>query len=179
MSEEHTGKRGNMKTKEFVALIAAFLVLGGTIGGAFIGGIAVGERRGQNAAQSQLTPQATASNRNQTQSQFTRPGQSATSQGASNSGGITGTIDKVEGNIVTVNTARGPVQASLGQDTVIQKSSPGSANDLKPGVQLTVVGQRSNDGTIQARSIQLMPEGGTGLGGLRTPRPSPTPQATP
>lgn len=166
-----------MKTREFVLLIVAFMVFGGAIGGAFVGGIAVGERRGQDLAQQKLPSQSPGSTLRQ--SQTPGLGQSSGSQGISSSGGLTGTIEKVEGNTITVNTTRGPIRVTLGQNTLIQKSSPGSASDLQPGQQLTVVGQRAEDGTIQARSILLLPEGATGLSGDRPSRTGQQPRATP
>ena len=149
-----------MKRRPFVLLIVAFLVFGGAIGGAFVGGITVGQQRGQERAGQRLQPQSPDSTRQQSQSP--RLGQGSGSQTSSPLGsgsGLTGTIEKVEGNTLTVNTPRGSIRATLGQNTVIQKSSVISPNDLKPGQRVTVVGQRGQDDTVQARSIVLVSEG--------------------
>lgn len=117
----------------------------------------MGERRGQERAEQKLRSQSPDSTLRQSQSP--RLGQGSGSQGFGSSSGLTGTIEKVEGDTITVNTPRGPIRATLGQNTLIQKSSLGSPNDLQPGQRVTVVGQRAEDDTIQARSILLIQEG--------------------
>ena len=86
--------------------------------------------------------------------------------GGFSGGGLTGTIEEVQGNTVTVNTPQGPLQASIGTDTVIQLFANGTLADLLVGMRVTVIGQPGADGTVQATSIVLIPEGSTGfLGG--------------
>lgn len=59
---------------------------------------------------------------------------------------------------MTVNTPQGPLQATVGAGTTIQKSAPGTLEDLEAGVRVTVIGQRSEEGTILASSILMVPE---------------------
>ena len=73
--------------------------------------------------------------------------------------GLTGTVQSVQGNVVTVETSQGPSQATVGADTNIQKTDRGTLEDLVIGVRVTVVGQRGADGTFQADSISILPEG--------------------
>ncbi len=80
-------------------------------------------------------------------------------------GGLTGTVASVQGNLVTIETPQGPSQATVGVDTNIQKTDRGALEDLVVGVRVTVVGQRGADGTVQASTISILPEGSEGFGG--------------
>ena len=73
-------------------------------------------------------------------------------------GALTGTIESIEGDIVTVNTAQGTLTATVqpGQ-TVIQVLSTGSIDDLSQGLRVTVTGDTSEDGTLSATSIVVTP----------------------
>jgi hypothetical protein len=76
---------------------------------------------------------------------------------------LTGTIEKVEGATATINTPQGLVQVALGADTTVQRLTSGAVGDLKVGAQVTVFGQRSEDGTVVARTVLLVPEGDGGF----------------
>ena len=78
---------------------------------------------------------------------------------------LTGTVESAERNTVTVNTPEGPLQATVGPDTNIQKIDQGSLKDLVVGARLTLIGQRGEDGTVQAGWISILPEGLDGFGG--------------
>ncbi|MDO8637362.1 MAG: hypothetical protein Q7R34_14220 [Dehalococcoidia bacterium] len=145
-----------MKKKEFISLILVFLVFGVITGGAFVGGLSMGERKGRAQAQQELSSQATTTVRSQAQP--TGTAQNSGSQGISAGGGITGTIEKIEGDIITVSSTQGSVQVTVGQTTIIQKSSIVPLKELLPGQRLTIVGQRADDGTTRARSITLISE---------------------
>jgi hypothetical protein len=151
-----------MNTKAFMLLLVGVLLLGGGIGGAFAGGIALGKSQGEKAAQSTSTS-ATTSSLDALRQQFQEtlgPGQDSTGRG-----GLAGTIESVEGNTVTVNTAQGPLQATIGADTTIQTFAEGTLADLEPGLQVTVTGQRAEDGSVQATSILITPEGAVSFPG--------------
>lgn len=172
-----------MNSKAFVLLVVAILVLGGGLGGAFAGGVVVDKGQNEEAPVNSL-PQ-TPSNQTQTpfdpsqlsqeeldqlreQFQGQRPGGGGTGGGGTGFGGIgglTGTIDGIEGNVVTVSTSQGPLVATVGADTTVQMTVQGSLEDLEPGVQVTVIGQRGEDGTVQAVTIIILPEGGGLFGG--------------
>lgn len=80
-------------------------------------------------------------------------------------GGLTGTIEKVEGNTVTVNTTQGTLLATIGDDTIIQKTVEVTSAELTEGTRVTVAGARAEDGTVQANTIFVVPEGTDGFGG--------------
>ena len=86
-------------------------------------------------------------------------------QGFSGRGAVTGTVEKVEGNTVTVDTPEGPLSVRIGEDTVIQKSAAGTLEDLQTGLRVAVVGQPDEGGTVAAQFVVLIPEGGDGLPG--------------
>lgn len=183
-----------MNTKSFVTLVIAILVLGGSLGGAFVGGIALGKNQEDDVALNsastqlpsgtdqqalgQLTQEQLDQFRQQIQSgefdpenrdQFRRQFQDQFGQGGpgglgfGGAGGLTGTIEGIEGDTITINTAQGPLLATISTDTTIQIITEGTLTDLENGTQVTVRGQRGEDGTVEATSIIITPEG---LGGL-------------
>jgi hypothetical protein len=89
--------------------------------------------------------------------------------GGGGGGGLSGTIEALVGNAVTVNTAQGPLQAVISGETVIQRLASIAGADLEAGDQVTIMGQRNDDGVVEATTILIAPEGGlTGLfGGAR------------
>ena len=218
-------------TKPFILILAITIILGGSIGGAFVGGIAVGKNQGEDT----VTPVSAATGGQDSQinqaglglpdrdqlrqriqsgdlsqqdieqlrqsfasgdlSQeelarlregFTsggtgqpdlgkapRQGQGGAFGGAGGRGfaGRTGAIEQVEGNTLTVSTEGGTLQAIIGADTTIQLFTEATLAELTEGMRVTVVGQPGEDGTVQALSIIVVPEGQEGLfGGGFTPR---------
>ena len=87
----------------------------------------------------------------------------AEGQGGFGGGGLVGTVESLDGNTLTINTTQGPLLAALGEETVIQMFAEGSVSDLDVGTRVTVTGQRSEDGTVEAVSILIVPEGGQGF----------------
>lgn len=80
-------------------------------------------------------------------------------------GGLTGTVASVDGNTITVETAQGPLQATIGDETTIRELADLTLADLIEGMQLTVIGQPGEDGVVEAISITIVPEGAD-LGGF-------------
>ena len=80
-------------------------------------------------------------------------------------GGLTGTIERVDGNTITVNTSQGALLATIGEETTIQKTIEVTVSDLTEGVRVTVTGIRGEDGTVEANLIFVVPEGTEGFGG--------------
>ena len=80
-------------------------------------------------------------------------------------GGVTGTVDTVDGNLVTVDTADGPRTVTIGEETVIQKSITGTIEDLRQGVRIAAFGNLGDEEGGEARVVVLIPEGGGGLFG--------------
>lgn len=110
-------------TKPFMSLIALTVVLGLVLGGVFSAGVALGKRQGQEPvfAQEPDLP------RQQSRSQF----------GPS---GLTGVIEKVDGDTLTINTLQGALPATLEEDTTIGRFTEGVPEDLQTGMRITVVG---------------------------------------
>jgi len=68
-----------------------------------------------------------------------------------------GAVEKVEGNVVTLNTPQGAVRVMVDGSTSIQKMAAGSLGDISAGESITVSGERQADGSIQATSILITP----------------------
>ena len=179
-----------MNTKAFLVLLVAVLVLGGGIGGAFAGGMALGKSQGEEDSQSTLPAPSTPtsgqqfsdqSNQDQLsqlrqrfqsgqlseqdRAQLLQQFQGQFGQDFGGRGGLTGTIEKIEGSTMTVNTPQGQLQATIAEETTIQRFAEGTLADLLTGVRVTVIGQRGEDGTVEARSILIIPVGEDGFFG--------------
>ena len=195
-----------MTSRSFTLLIGVVVALGVSLGGAFVGGIALGKSQEAEAAQNgplarptstlggpsseqfdgasldlirqriqsgDATPEELAQLRQGFQSGQGFGGQSFGGQRFggqgfggqrfSGRGGLSGTIEKIEGNTITVNTPQGPLMAAVGADTTIQMFAAGTLADLLEGMRVTVFGQRGEDGAVQATSILLVSEGAEGL----------------
>ena len=86
---------------------------------------------------------------------------------------VTGTIASVGGGTLVIDTAEGPAEVALGDDTpvLITRSFADAAGDLSQGTEITVVGQRTDDGGLQAIAVTTgalgppgAPRGGGGRG---------------
>ena len=144
--------------------IAAGLVVLAIAGGAFWGGMAYGRSRaiqaggrffqeGSGGQGVPFSPEGFA----ERGGQF--PGAMATRQagrggGAAPGGGIMGTIQAVEGDVLVVNTGDGTVRVQVADTTLIEKTMPVGIDDLEVDEQVVVIGRQNDDGTITARSIQ-------------------------
>ncbi len=92
--------------------------------------------------------------------------------------GFTGTIEAVEGDTLSFSTAQGTVEAVVGPTVRIQQLASITVGDLEPGLQVTITGQRNDDGDLEATSVFVIPEdgftnlfgGGRGPFGPNTPR---------
>ena len=103
--------------------------------------------------------------REQFQSQFGgaagRTGQFGGAGGRLGGGGpvLVGTITAIEGDVLTLATAQGPLEVSLGEDVTIRQTVDATVADLVDGTRVTVVGERGDDGVVAANTIQVIPEG--------------------
>jgi hypothetical protein len=69
---------------------------------------------------------------------------------------LTGTLEKVAGDTLTVKTADGAtVQARLAADARIMKSVAGALSDLAAGAQVMVTGEQNGDALVAAR-VEIM-----------------------
>ena len=66
-----------------------------------------------------------------------------------------GTVEKIEGSLITIKTTTGTVLVNIGNSTSIQKMSEGSLADVSLGESITVSGNKNADGSIEARVITI------------------------
>ena len=78
-------------------------------------------------------------------------------------GGLTGTIQQLDGGALTVTTPQGEAQVTVAGSTTIHQVVPATGEDLSAGETVWVIGQRGDDGTIEAQSIIIIPEGAANL----------------
>jgi uncharacterized protein DUF5666 len=72
--------------------------------------------------------------------------------------GTLGTISSISGNTLTIKDAQGnDVKVQLDSSTTVTKTVSGSVSDLAQGINVTVIGQRTADGTITATAITIVP----------------------
>jgi hypothetical protein len=87
------------------------------------------------------------------------PGQAGGGQGQGGgghpggAGATTGTVQKIDGKTIYVQTANGVVQVKTTGTTKIQMLRNGSAKDLKSGTSVVVQGSQGKDGTVTATSV--------------------------
>jgi hypothetical protein len=90
------------------------------------------------------------------------PGQGGGGQGqggrgapgaSAGTGGTTGTVQKIAGKTIYVQTASGVVQVKVTGTTKIRILQNGSAKDLKSGTSVVVQGPQAKDGTVTATSV--------------------------
>jgi hypothetical protein len=71
-------------------------------------------------------------------------------------GGIRGTIEAVEGDILVINTDEGTIKVKTTDTTLIEKNMPVGVGDLEIGEMVVVSGPQNEDGSVTARSIMSM-----------------------
>ena len=175
-------------SKAFSLFLMVALVLGGSLGGAFVGGVALGKSQGETSADALRAGRLSDGPGRQYSGEFGQrsgpggadrqgrqgPGSGGVDrqgfrdglQGRGSDGrgfggrrGVSGVIGEVADNQVTITTPQGPVIVTLGQDTSINQVIEGSRKDLIKGARVRVVGPRDDDGRVQARAITLVPGG--------------------
>jgi hypothetical protein len=151
----------------FGVLLVAAAVFGFGLGMAFAGGVLYG----RNTAASAAVPTATAAAGGGFGGAAAATGTAAAGGGTgaarpAGAGGATlGTVEKVEGNTVTVRTVAGTTQTvTLTPDTELRQTVAAQVSDLQPGQTVTVTGTPGADGSLQARSITIGAAGGQGPG---------------
>ncbi|MBI2908583.1 MAG: hypothetical protein HYX92_13140 [Chloroflexi bacterium] len=133
----------------FGKLVLVVFVFGLGIGGAFGAGTVWGSINGAGkTTTSGATAQANAG---------AGAGQTGAAFGAQGRG-TTGTIDKVEGSVLTITTQQGPARVNMAKDATITAMKQVAADELKVGARILVTGDKQGDGSINATAIQLMPE---------------------
>ena len=87
---------------------------------------------------------------------FTDPSQ----DGGAVASSLTGVLESVADGVLELTTPRGPVRASITQDTAITifSETDGALDDLTSGVQVLISGQPNEAGNLLATSITVIPE---------------------
>jgi hypothetical protein len=168
-------------TRPFLFLLGLAVVLGVSLGGAFIGGVAFGKGQAdatnaniqsvaalgpggspaagfaggnQPGGFQQRSPAAggSAQGGGETESRSLGPG----GDGAAARNGLVGTVATIEGNTVTVDTPQGPAQATLGEDTAITRVAEAAVEDLQVGTQVRVMGEEiEGEEGVMATSVLI------------------------
>lgn len=140
-------------------LLAAILilVLAGVVGfGAYSYGESVGLTQAQNIRADFFSSRQGATNSAADPTQAGASGQRG-AQGAR--AAATGTVKAVQGNTITVTQRDGStVTVTIDPQTIIQKISSGSVNDIQPGQSITVTSSQTG-ANITAQTIQIRPTG--------------------
>ncbi len=72
--------------------------------------------------------------------------------------GISGKVDKVDSNIITITTPMGSQKIEVSSDAKVSKPASGSLDDIKKGVQIFVQGKRDSNGKMQVDALQIISE---------------------
>jgi hypothetical protein len=101
---------------------------------------------------------------NAVQQPSTTPAGSPRASGTQPAQALAGTIERIEGNVLTLRLPNGnSVRVVVGDNTVIRRMVPGTIADLSVGQTITVSAERAEDGSATARVIQVAPEGGPSI----------------
>jgi hypothetical protein len=147
-----------METKKFFTLVITVIVLAGVVGGVFWGGATVGKSHSTgsttqfSAGMGQLPTGVNSSSMNPSGMSTNLSGFG--SMGGGMGDGITGTVSSISGNVITLTTTNGStVQVYASNSTRIQETATLNLSDITVGESITVVGSRSQSGSVNAISI--------------------------
>ncbi len=164
----------------FMGLLILIIVVGGAVGGAYGAGMAVGKGSVSLPPQAQAVLGAgdlasAAAARGGAAGAGASGGAAAFAAGgavAYGAGGsaVMGTVEKLEGNTLTVSTqGGGTTQVGLADSTVVRKLADAPKDELKQGVRVVVTGQQGAGGAVTASSIQIIPADGASATPGQTP----------
>ena len=86
--------------------------------------------------------------------------------GAGGSAGIFGAVTSVTDSGFTLETQQGPLPIVMNEESIILETRQGAFVDLEVGMQVRVTGPADENGSIDARSVTVTPQG---LEGFRAP----------
>jgi hypothetical protein len=133
-ADRHTGQQGSSSAQSARAIPGGGMPGGGIRGGGMPGQAGGGQGQGQGGS-----------------------GDPGASGGA---GATTGTVQKIDGKTIYVQTAGGVVQVKVTGTTKIRILQNGSAKNLKSGTSVVVQGAQAEDGTVTATSVSQGPSSG-------------------
>jgi hypothetical protein len=149
--------------KQAMWVVVAVLVVAAVGGGAFYYGTKVGENRilqNPQRAFQQLAGAQGGQFPGRLQGQF--PSDSGTPQAGGRNfqvagGGLTGTVEQIDGNTVIITTdTEGTVRVQTSDTTLVEKYMMVGVADLIKGERIVVAGTQNDDGSYTARSIQSL-----------------------
>jgi len=143
-----------MKKQVVIGLIAV-LVLAAVGGGAFWAGTKAGQKQALQNPASFFQQRARGQDGQFPMEEGTPPAGQRFGQSQAG-GGLTGTIEKVEGDTVILTTDEGSVTVKTSDTTLIEKTMSVGTKDLAIGDRVMVSGSKNDDGSYTARSIQTM-----------------------
>ena len=154
--------------------IAALVVVVALLGG-FYGGYKIGGGGTASAANSGSTLGTAGSTAGLGRAGFTAACPSTSSTPAPSQSGrnvarraTSGTLTNLTSNSLTVHDARCniDVKVTFDQSVIVRKTVLGQTSDLQENAIITVTGTRQADGSIKANSINIVPAGANGFGGI-------------
>ena len=80
-------------------------------------------------------------------------------------GGISGTVQGLEGEVLTVSSPRGELAVTLADGTTIYQVNEATRETLTEGVKVRVSGFRNAEGGVSAQAVIILPEGAENLFG--------------
>lgn len=142
----------------FWSLLIPVLIFGLGVGAAFAAGIAFQQSRPPQAAAAAVQPSTASGSSGGAASAGSAQDRSAQAgtAGMMGRGTLSGTVEKVEGRTITLTTQQGSSQVVLQDGASIQRMQEASLEDLKQGARITVSGERKDDGSFAASSLQIL-----------------------
>ena len=103
--------------------------------------------------------------------QTTQAGQGGFGAGQAGAGAggalpLLGAIESITDSGFTLETQQGPLPIAMNDETVIIETVQGTVADLEPGMQVNVFGAADDEGTIEARTVAVIPAGLEDIPGL-------------
>lgn len=137
--------------KKIILIVGSILVAALLSAGSFYGGMTYQTNKAKQAQANFFA--ARGQNQN---GQFPANGQSAGGRQGffGNGGGTIGQIKSIDGDVIQLSTPQNVTTVTVSSNTVIRKTVDGTLADLKPGMRVTVIGQRDSNGNITAATIQ-------------------------
>jgi hypothetical protein len=147
--------------KKGIIILAAVVLAVALAAGSFYGGMAyqrnqANQIRNQFLASRGLTANGAGNGSTQRRSFF-------------GGGGATGQVKSISGNTLSISTAQNVTTVNLSNSTRIEKAAPGAVNDIQPGEQVIVSGQRDTSGNINATQVLILGSSPQNAGNLQNP----------
>ncbi len=155
-----------MRTTIIIIVAVALVVAVGAGVGGFYGGKAYEKNQANTTRNSFLRSRGINPNATPGAGQFTGANGAGFAGGFGR--GVTGQIQSINGNTITLTEGQNTVTVTLSDTTRIEKTASGAVTDLQAGQEVTITGQRDTSGNLTAVQVIILPAA------LATPTPSGT-----